>query len=213
MPTDYKIEEWKNLYSEIHNNSRSINTALTLVFGGTPTIIAAIINLGGNDYGGSIFLIPFILIIPATIFIYSQLDSTARISAYITVFHERRTKGLKWETRLGLLNQHESKNQLNKFEWSISLMLSGIAGFTFMVALVMTVLYFNNNENDGRLWVLDLMIVLLVGLQLATVLWRYLRRIKLSISDGASNYRKKWEELEEAIPFPHHEYFSVKAKP
>ncbi len=135
-----KIEEYRQLYREIHSNSDKIAFALGVIYSGT----SGIITYGLNNYKESsefMFLSPFLLIIPLTFFINSQINSTVRIAAYLKVFHEDRDSGIYWEHRLGIFKSPE-KLKNSKYARSLILIITGIA----VVCILLTFFTISNSN-------------------------------------------------------------------
>lgn len=180
-------------------NSRSIITALSFVLAGTPAILGSVLKFGfDSSAGGLPYLLPFIIIVPAAMFIFSQSNSTARISSYIIVFHESSSRGLLWENRLKALKKNESQAQIKSFELSISWILGGAAILTTGASFLKSNLFPGGKINfSAELCSADIILILVLSI-LTPFMIVFLRRIAKEAAEGSSNYISEWEKLKEA---------------
>ncbi len=195
------IEEWKNLYSEIQNNSNKISSALALIFGGTTGILGLTVTDPGS-IGGLPCLLAFLLIIPGARFIHSQLDSTAQNAAYIKVFHEGPDTQIFWETRLQAIKKVDGK-----YASSISWMILGMGVITLMTAVFMSfsflvgagvagsTYYLSVTEEAGILYSWDLVATLVLGTLALGFLELAVVKIKQARKKYPSHYEAEFRKL------------------
>ena len=161
-----KIEEYKQLYAEIHSNADKVAFALGIIYSGT----SGIITYGLSNYkevNSFVFLAPFFLLIPLTFFINSQLNSTARIAAYLKVFHEDIDEGLFWEHRLSKFKTPE-KLRNSKYARSLISILFGLSTVCILLTFINLYpgegSYFRNLNTFTILFSTVLFLILLFGL-------------------------------------------------
>lgn len=194
---DYRIEEWKRLNDEIKTNSGRMYATLGLVIGGTSALLKLAAGIDGP--GASLFcLLPFVLLIPASLFVYSQTNSTARIAAYIRVFFETTESGLQWETRLDSLKSLPANNKQVKvfgssFTNSITKILAGLGWVSIGAGLYFLITRFEPNCSNTYWVIVDIFTGLsLLGLN---VLWITNEQIKKAREDFGKGYIDDWKTV------------------
>ena len=141
---DYRIEEWKRLNDEIKTNTTRMHAALVLALGGTTAIFGVAKDIWWP--GAAYFcLLPFLLLIPASLFITSQMASTQRIASYLRTYFESANLGLAWESRLVEVEEQIKRKRIGgRFSNSLSYILGGAAWTSGLIGYYF--LYFPNPE-------------------------------------------------------------------
>lgn len=134
-----KQVEYEALRNEIIYSMQIIKNYRSLLY----TIVIAVLALAFQSDNVVMFLIPFLVIIPIYLLEMHQVDSTARIGAYISVFIEPETD-CQWETRLlkyekTYKNNNRNKESLINPYWCIS--------FGCIILSFMKLNYYNRNIN------------------------------------------------------------------
>ena len=129
------MDEYSQLYGEIGRNSQISQN----VFVANVAVTAALIGYGLDAEQGPIFLAPFAIIIPSLFFLSSQLESTTRIAAYISVFLESDNDDLNWESRWFLLRKQNLLPSRRKYTLSIS----GLYGLLSFVCVLLSLQYWS----------------------------------------------------------------------
>ena len=176
-----KIEEYKNLYNELHSSSDKVSFAINLMY----SISVGVITYGlsqGDSVNNLIFLAPLILIIPLTFFIYSQLNAIARIGSYIKVFHEGKENGLLWETRVSKFKTPKNLRK-SKYARSLQMMIGGLALICFLLTFFET-----NGEKILREISISAIVLSLFFLAITTY-------SLILIRDAKAKYFHRYEEV------------------
>lgn len=195
---NHSIEEWKKMVAEIQSNSKSVDSALALIVTSATGIIGISAKLGeGLNYFA--FFLPFIIIIPATYFIYSQLNSTARIASYIKVFHESRESGILWESRLSLLRSTPAEASKSRFSISLLGMIGGVSsicllGACYQIFVVAQKVFDNDNTSMSIAYLISL--ILIAGI-VVFLLHKGLINIHNAKRHYAKSYYHKWLVIRE----------------
>lgn len=186
------------MVAEIQSNSKSVDSALALIVTSATGIIGISTKLGdGLNYFA--FLLPFIIIIPATYFIYSQLNSTARIASYIKVFHESQESGILWESRLSLLRSMPAEASKSRFSISLLGMISGVSsicllGVCYQIFIVAKTVFGDGNTYMDKTYLIFL--ILTVGI-VGFLLHKGLINIHNAKRNYATSYYHKWLAIRE----------------
>jgi len=135
---DDSIEEYKHLYAEIGRNSQISQN----VFVANVAVTSGLIGYGLDSGLADIFLTPFAIIIPSLFFLSSQFESTTRIAAYITVFHETENQYLNWETRWLEIRKRQFLPAKRKYTLSIS----GLYGFISLICILLALRFWAEDE-------------------------------------------------------------------
>lgn len=180
---DVLLKEYESLKSEI-NQKIELHNSLTMFMITTVIAILAFALESGNSL---LYLLPFGIIIPVSMRIAYYRTAMVKLSAYISVFIEKRIKELNWETRnMHFVNKGESK--LHNF-FTISHFYEGL-----ILSLICCVLFFLNylNNNPASLY-----IILWTIFVLFLVAWEILITLRIKGIDKEKNdWIKKWENSE-----------------
>ncbi len=175
---DQLIEEYKRLCAEIGRNSQISQN----VFVANVGVTAVLIGYGLESSAGPIFLSPFAIIIPSLFFLASQLESTTRIAAYISVFFEKHHQ-LNWETRWLRLRQNRLLPTMRMYAPS----LSGLYGLISAVCLCLAYVYWC----DKLRWFIAVAVIIAVLVFLGIRM--LIRAFSLELCE---TYIRAWEKLE-----------------
>ncbi|MHC4669901.1 MAG: hypothetical protein ACYTFD_16040 [Planctomycetota bacterium] len=171
------LEEYKHLYAEIGRNSQIAQN----VFVANVAVTSGLIGYGLNAGFAPIFLAPFAIIVPSLFFLASQLESTTRIAAYISVFFESSSNELNWEQRRLTLR---TAGLPSKRKYTLS--LSGLYGFVSIVCVLLCFHY----------WAYSRFAFLLVVVPVALlVVWGVRVIVRAFSLELAREYIAAWEEL------------------
>ena len=174
---DQLIEEHKRLCGEIGRNSQISQN----VFVANVGVTAVLIGYGLESSFGPIFLSPFAIIISSLFFLASQLQSTTRIAAYISVFFEKHHQ-LNWETRWLRLRQNRLLPTMRMYAPS----LSGLYGLISAVCLCSYVYWC-----DKLHWFIAIAAIITVMVFLG--IGMLIRALSLELCE---TYIRAWEKLE-----------------
>lgn len=172
------LEEYKQLYDEIGRNSQITQS----VFVANVGVTAALIGYGLNAGNGTIFLAPFAIIIPSLFFLASQLESTTRIAAYLSVFIEHDSEMLKWESRWLQLRTRGLLPSRRKY----TLSLSGLYGLLSLVCILLAFQYWQGN----KCWFFAIVTVILL-----LVAWGILLLVRAFSLQLCEDYIHSWRKL------------------
>lgn len=172
------IEEYKQLYEEIGRNSQITQN----VFVANVGVIAVLIGYGLKDGNGAIFLAPLAIIIPSLFFLASQLESTTRIAAYISVFIEHDSEMLNWENRWLQLRKSELLPSKRKY----TLSLSGLYGLVSVVCILLAYQYWQVQKCWFVVIVTPIMVLVAWGV------WMLVRSFSLKLCE---DYIHAWQQL------------------
>lgn len=108
VPQDSSLSHWnqlaklefENLYKEIEQNAKNVFLVINIRYcelNGNHRCSAYIEAASAPTIIPLMFLLPLAVIIPSMMLIASQLNSTARISAYLRLYHETGVPGVQWQ--------------------------------------------------------------------------------------------------------------------
>ena len=118
--------EYESLRAEINQNSQTVAG----VFTASVAVSVSLVGYGLSRESAGVLLAPFGVVVPALFFIASQLESTTRIAAYLSVFLE---EGEGWESRWRRLREKRMLPRQRVYAPSI-------AGMYLLLALLCLVL-------------------------------------------------------------------------
>lgn len=174
-----KQVEYEALRNEIIYSMQIIKNYRSLLY----TIVIAVLAIAFQSDHAVMFLVPFLVIIPIYLLEMHQVDSTARIGAYILVFIEPETE-CQWETRLLKYERTYKKDNRNKESlinpyWCIS--------FGCVLLSFMKLDYYNRNIN---------FYIILAEQIFAFVLWVFVfMKNNVNSLEAKEKYRKEWNEI------------------
>lgn len=183
---ELKIQEYNHLYREIHSNADKVAFAINLMF----TVSIAIITYGVKNFEESsnlIFLTPLILIISLTFFIYSQINSTSRVAAYIKVFHEERDSGIYWESRMSKFKSFKELSD-SKYARSLNYMIGGLGGVCYFSTILA---YFKTGISSNY----ELGIAVSIGITTLIILTKALIHTNNAKYKYPSKYYEEWIKI------------------
>ena len=105
--------EFGNLYREIEQNAKNVLFVINIdIVSLTAIAVAALTKQQeiSPAFTPLVFLLPLVIIMPSMILIASQLNSTARISAYLQVYHEADVPGVRWQGAIQKLRRHGAES-------------------------------------------------------------------------------------------------------
>ncbi len=181
------------MVAEIQSNSKSVDSALALIVTSATGIIGISAKLG-DGLNFVAFLLPFIIIIPATYFIYSQLNSTARIASYIKVFHESQASGILWESRLSVLRSMPAEASNSRFSISLLGMIGGVSaicllGVCYQIFVIAKIVFADGSTYMDMTYLIFL--ILAVGI-VGFLMHKGLTNIHNAKKHYAIRYYQKW---------------------
>ncbi len=93
---DLTASSFEALNTEMRSNSDIVARLVIVAATGSATVVGFGVQLEESG----VFLAAFTILLPAILFVSSQMDSTARIAAYISVKYESTATNVSWETDL-----------------------------------------------------------------------------------------------------------------
>jgi hypothetical protein len=90
---DLVSEEYKNLMNRLHDDLKSISTILSFI----GVTSAAIVGWGFTSNNPIVFLAPFLILIPCSYLILSNMQEVLFMGAYISLNIEPNNQNIKWE--------------------------------------------------------------------------------------------------------------------
>lgn len=95
------LAEYVSLRNEILLNEQLVAQLLAVAATATAAFLGYAIKL--EERNPMQFLIPLVVLIPTSLYVTWLLESTIRISSYVSVFHESQNNGANWESQLDVL--------------------------------------------------------------------------------------------------------------
>ena len=170
---DVLLKEYESLKSEI-NQKIELHNSLTMFM---ITTVIAILAFALESDNSLLYLLPFGIIIPVSMRIAYYRTAMVKLSAYISVFIEKRIKELNWETRnMHFVNKGENKLQ-NCF--TISHFYEGL-----ILSMICCVLFFLSYLNNNPA---SLCIILWTIFVLFLVAWEILITLRIKGIDKEKN--------------------------
>lgn len=175
------VEEYKVLRDEIKTHVQLISNYHLAVY----TITGIILGLAINTHISLFFLVPFVILVPASFNHLYHMKCTIRLGSYIQVFFESEETGFLWETRRYKLLFSES----NKFDRSRKLIKLIYASSNLFLAIVCVSLFLINC-ND-RIFLIIGVIISFISICLLLVS-EYMFQ---NSSEFRKEYIKAWENI------------------
>lgn len=184
---DLREKLYESLYSEIRENSTIVANLFTV----TVTAAATIVSFGVELQQPGLFLATFILLVPSLSVIASQMESTARIGAYISVRLEGDDTAVHWESDVWTFRNRQS----SKYGLSVA-SLFGIIG-----ASCIALTWYYLDYDDRTAIVAAAVFSVLCTVLLAIVLKQAVHALS---NQNLADYRAAWLQIsEQAAPAEH----------
>jgi len=179
------LEEYKTLKDEIQSNTDWVGKAFIF----TITVTATLIGYGLTHNNWSIFLCPFLIIIPSRFFVSSKMESTTRIGSYIRVIIEPKTQGLNWQSNWLELRKEKLLPKKRKYSSSVNAQFMGISALCIGLSWI-KLLSLNHSQTE-----LILIIVLSLIINVLYIIAHIAIKQSFDMKYRAK-YDEAWKKLE-----------------
>lgn len=179
------LEEYKTLKDEIQSNTDWVGKAFIF----TITVTATLIGYGLTHNNWSIFLCPFLIIIPSMFFVSSKMESTTRIGSYIRVIIEPKTQGLNWQSNWLELRKEKLLPKKRKYSSSVNAQFMGISALCIGLSWI-KLLSLNHSQTE-----LILIIVLSLIINVLYIIAHIAIKQSFDMKYRAK-YDEAWKKLE-----------------